>query len=909
MQDTHDLNLPAWGPYTKKYMGISHIPDPDSGVRFDLSVFPGYYRGKVRVPNVMWENGYHPWEASPDLTYFCHRHDLEWKDQVYADISFSRIDDAASLIRAELVNNTDIPQNLVLHYMASLHLPALEPYRTEPVLLRPLQPPAKTLWVEGVATDSLTLHDTAPTDNLVPDGRFRCETRDGRYVHGSALGQRFSAFPGDSASYTFHVEQDYVNAVLVLRLHLRLGDSCTLQLSGLSQEAITISGEPDTLHTVTLNLGALPAGDHIIALTMVSGEPVAVDGLGLVEMDDLDGVSFETEPVDFVPQIVDGPTEQSILLKYADADPWYGVAWDYPDFWVREFRYEELDTSMPYNVHHHTSHVLGNSDRGHYTNIFMRPITIEPHSTHVVFGLVCSGERETITERLSRFPMGRTTLNGLYASARARRANPAAGTLLPSGSASVDIAASQERMAATILTNVVYPVYLRDPLRNCGTHVRHACPGRWWDSLYTWDSGFIGLGFATMDETRTVDNLNAYMLPPGDQTAAFLHHGSPVPVQFYLFKDLWDRTQNRDYLAYFYPRLQQYHRFMAGRLGSSTTRSLPSNLLKTWDYFYNSGGWDDYPPQVAVHMSGTEATTAPMISSCQVIRTARMMRAMHRLLDIPAAESEYTDDISALSEAVLANAWDEESGYFGYVVHDAAGKPDHILRHEPSGANYDMGLDGLYPLVAGVGTSTQRERMLSHLANRKEIYSRIGLSAVDQTAPYYTHDGYWNGTVWLSQQWFFWKALLDYGQANLAADIAHTGLDLWAGEVAATYNCYEHFIIESGRGAGWHCFGGLSSPALQWFDALYHPGRVTVGLDAWVLSREASADNNLISAHLWRPDGTTPWSVLVVPGKADGEVQARWNGELVAAERLYTGALAITLPADARDGTLDVSVI
>ena len=41
---THDLRLPDWGPYTKKYTGISHLPDPKSGLRFDLSVFPGYYR-------------------------------------------------------------------------------------------------------------------------------------------------------------------------------------------------------------------------------------------------------------------------------------------------------------------------------------------------------------------------------------------------------------------------------------------------------------------------------------------------------------------------------------------------------------------------------------------------------------------------------------------------------------------------------------------------------------------------------------------------------------------------------------------------------------------------------------------------------------------------------------------------
>ena len=53
MKSTHDLSLPDWGPYSKRYIGISHIPDKASGMRFDLSVFPGFYRRKVEVPNVL----------------------------------------------------------------------------------------------------------------------------------------------------------------------------------------------------------------------------------------------------------------------------------------------------------------------------------------------------------------------------------------------------------------------------------------------------------------------------------------------------------------------------------------------------------------------------------------------------------------------------------------------------------------------------------------------------------------------------------------------------------------------------------------------------------------------------------------------------------------------------------------
>ena len=65
---SHDLSLPAWGPYTKQYSGISHVPAKNNGVRFDLSVFPGYYRRRVDVPNVTFESGYHMWDARPDLS-------------------------------------------------------------------------------------------------------------------------------------------------------------------------------------------------------------------------------------------------------------------------------------------------------------------------------------------------------------------------------------------------------------------------------------------------------------------------------------------------------------------------------------------------------------------------------------------------------------------------------------------------------------------------------------------------------------------------------------------------------------------------------------------------------------------------------------------------------------------------
>jgi hypothetical protein len=376
-----------------------------------------------------------------------------------------------------------------------------------------------------------------------------------------------------------------------------------------------------------------------------------------------------------------------------------------------------------------------------------------------------------------------------------------------------------------------------------------------------------------------------------------------VPVQFYVLLALWERTQSLALLDAMFPRLQQYHRFMAGRLGSSTMRMPRSNLIRTWDYFYNSGGWDDYPPQMVVHRQGLRASVAPVISTAQVIRTAKMMRAIARTLGEPTAE--YEADIAELSEALQTYAWDAEAGYFGYVTHDAAGVPNGLLRHE-SGVNFNMGMDGASPLVAGICTPEQEARLVAALMSPERMWSRCGLSTVDQSAPYYRDDGYWNGAVWMPHQWFFWRALLDLGEAEAAHRIASTALDVWRTEVERSYNCFEHFLVRTGRGAGWHHFGGLSSPVLAWFGAYHRAGRLTVGFDTWIAALEIADDATALTARL-RHDGAPHHAPVVIATLRPGDYVVTWDGAPLVHTQRYPGTLEIQMPQGPWQGTLEVS--
>ena len=458
---------------------------------------------------------------------------------------------------------------------------------------------------------------------------------------------------------------------------------------------------------------------------------------------------------------------------------------------------------------------------------------------------------------------------------------------------------SQQRIAAVTLTNLVYP------LRTQGNYVRHYSPGKIWDCLYTWDSGFVGLGLLELDPNRALENLNAYTTPEGAQSA-FIHHGTPLATQVYLYCELWNRTQSNRMLAYLYPRLRQFYRFLAGRYGSSTTRRHQDRLIVTWDYFYNSGGWDDYPPQKFVHQQNLISTATPVVSSSHAIRCAKLLRQTAAELGETQDFSEYDRDIAELSGVLQQYSWDSASGYFGYVMHDPDGKPDGILR-TADGVNFNMGLDGVTPLIAGICDPEQQQRILDHLFSAKNLWTEIGITTVDQSAPYYRTDGYWNGSVWLAHQWFLWKTMLDLGRGDLAVRIAQTGLDLWKAATDSTYNCLEHFYPNAPYGAGWNQFSSLSSPALSWFAALYTPGRFTCGFDAWIQSCEFRDNHRELRAKLKvsANNSSREFSVLACM-HPDSIYRVIWNGSSVKHTLVHDSLLHVQLPSQASTGELSI---
>ena len=877
MYKKHDLNLPEWGPYTKRYMGISHIADDAKGIRFDLCAFPGIYRGKLCIPNVLWESDFHPFEANADLSFYTIRHEIQWKDKVYADISYLTASGNERYIRCRLVNNTDIDVNTVLHFMASIAYPFPNSVH-ERVFA---EVPSGAIWVDGLDYTDLKYAVSRPQDNLTYDAKWRGEELVPAFTGGNALGDTFGAHNGDRVVYTVVTE---AGKKIVLFRYISLNNnSLSLVLDGTSY-TLEIPASPNVPGVAELPVDFVLGGNHKLEIVAKGLGEIKIDGFAIFNPGGT--VNFKSVKHDYVPQITLG-NSQEICLKYRDLDHMYGLKWEYPLYEVREFHHDELDSYMKFYTHSQAVRgkasairVYQGNQKGHFTNLFLRPFSIQPHTEIIAYAQVCCGTHDEVKTSFGKCDFAKA--ESLYSRYKSSSFSS------PSTVSGEKYQFSQNLFASVLLTNVVYPVYIKK------SFVKHNTPGRWWDSLYTWDSGFIGIGLSEIDIQRSVDNLKAYLTEPGDSQAAFVHHGSMVPVQFYQFLELFNKTQDAALAEYCYPRLKQYYDFYAGR-GSSTMDSLGSHLLKPWDYFYNSGGWDDYSPQVFVHANDLRASVSPVINTAHAIRIAKILQMTSDYLGYG---DDYSADISMFSQAIQKNAWDQESGYYGYVCHDEQGYPCGILRTE-HGVNYNMGLDGAYPLVAGIADEEQEDRLMQFLIAPGRLWSTIGLSTVDMQAPYYQGDGYWNGSVWMPHQWFFWKTMLDIGQTDFARKIAITVLDLWKRETDESYNSFEHFVIEGARGAGWHHFGGLSSPVLSWFGAYFRSKTISAGFDVWITEKKIY-EGNAEAFVKFKYYGNRQRNLCIIAVlSSEYTYKANVNGNPVPCRMVLPGAVEISIESTA----------
>ena len=855
---THDLSLSDWGPYAGEMFGVSHIADLQRGHRVDFFMAPGLFRRETFPPDTLRECGLSLREAAVDLRYYAFRQQLLPDDQIYANISYSVAGADLWLARCEFVSNMKETWDASLELYGGLtwNLPG----KVRPIL------PSGATWLDAVKHVQLEYARPRPQDALTWDGWRRGQARCVETVSGFAIGKGATAAEthndlpsfGFDAGDTiwFEIPEEIPEGVILLRAKLA-SDACldlVVHHEGRAETSTIRATDRFDLHKIYS--GRLVRGK--LEIRAKGGAGMLLDGLVFCREADVSQCLFVPADDDNTPIIADDLESGVQTLETADARQrmqigfaapgisFYSLWWSHASSAKRTFYSDDIVRSLAHGYATRNPY-LENLRHGKGTQKFvgayMMPIPVPAGGRTVIYSLIGRGSSAKGCDAST------AVLEALYQSEKARAIRVES---TPSGMPYVH---SQQLLAATVFSHVTFPIHTR------GANIRHHTPARFYNMLYTWDSGFTGLALNEFDATRAIENLNAYVTEPGDTESAFIHHGTPLPIQSLLYQDIYNRIHETEMLEFFYPRLRQYYNFLCGKQPGSLTHRTSSHLLMTWDYFYNSGGWDDYPPQWEIYKRGLKGI-APAVTTSYAIRFARILRMAavrcgHEE-DIPGLEA----DIAMFARALQNHSWDEDSGCFSYVTHDERGEPSGIFRHGPSGRNYNLGMDGATPLVAGICSEAQQRRLFFLLG---EMLGPHGLSIVHPRAPYNRRDGYWNGAVWMPHQWLFWKSALDHGETALAHKIAFTALEVWKREADSSGNCYEHFSQATGHGGGNHSFGGLSSTVLKWFNAYHCPGRLTGGFNLWIDKESRSSAGHRFTVAVDAPAGTESAVLYVAP--------------------------------------------
>lgn len=312
-------------------MGLSRVMDESriNGARFDLVVYPTYANSAVPVPNVTVPSDYHPWKVDPEGKFYRYRYELQWKDQLYADIDFFEVDQDTWGIRVEYRNQTSQMQNCLLNLFAAIEYPQTSVWEAE-------LPDQADSW-KATDFETLDLAGCRPWDHLNFDGMPRGVQFRSDFTEGTALAEIFYAkmmagkgikllggTQGDRVVYRRTLCHTYRRPVLTVRYATYEPEEDIVFDTNHGVMTFPASTAP---RTVSFPLEALEDNGFVLEMTArgAGKNAIMVDCFVLTEADQAGQVTFQKVRRNVVPVIQQENGRVKYQYHYGEPPVWLGI--------------------------------------------------------------------------------------------------------------------------------------------------------------------------------------------------------------------------------------------------------------------------------------------------------------------------------------------------------------------------------------------------------------------------------------------------------------------------------------------------------------------------------------------------------------------------------------------------------
>jgi len=420
---------------------------------------------------------------------------------------------------------------------------------------------------------------------------------------------------------------------------------------------------------------------------------------------------------------------------------------------------------------------------------------------------------------------------------------------------------------------------------------------RQWGRFYIWDQGMGAVGAVEEDE-EFASEIIGEMPDPEKCPDDVFYYGSFIVTALYALWELYQKTENPEYLDKHYQLMRRLVMAMyswpdfepgPGHDGMVRSKGNRNGVDDNPSSVY-ADGWPfawDYEKPLAVNPDRVPKTLIQIGMTSLAVRCLKILRLAAHVLSL-SGDVKYYNKLIEKSETVLNR--------------DYWSKKRRCFLERIEGEKELLDIPWLYdylPLYSSSVGAERQEKLLQDVLSEKKYWTPYGLTVVAQDDKNY-RDGYWNGSVWIPPQWFFWKAFYNIGEMDAAGRLSDNVLSLWERNHEESLCCWEKFNVRSGRGAGNSRFSGLSAPILSMWRARRRYGRIQTGQDV-LIQKDFDVSTGTLKAELTPPffSGKTGMSAVL---KGDTAYRIIINGK--EKEKIRTdsyGYLAFSFEINEKD--------
>jgi hypothetical protein len=318
--------------------------------------------------------------------------------------------------------------------------------------------------------------------------------------------------------------------------------------------------------------------------------------------------------------------------------------------------------------------------------------------------------------------------------------------------------------------------------------------------VWQWDAFFHALAYRYLDAKLAEDQIRLVLdhqredglIPDAvhdEGIVTFLDHPiaaevTKPPIVAWTALKLYEMSGNREFLDEIYEPLVRWNRWWFEK------NDFDGDGLCQYNHPYSSG-LDDSPlwdqgmpvdsPDLNTYLCLQEEALAHIAEAIGEIDDARF----------------WAQRADAIAQRMIDRLWDEEAGVF-WARH--AGKPIHVLTPF-----------SLYPLWTGRMPARITERLIAHLTNPDEFWTRYPIPTVAKSDPLYEPEQMWRGPTWVNVNYLFIEGLKRCGRVDLAAELRDRTLDL----IMQREDIFEYYHPETGTRPP------KAAPIFGWTSALF----------------------------------------------------------------------------------------